>query len=154
FLRKALGQYLQIEAGEVRFRITAEGKPELLGNYDVRFNLSHSEGVAVLAVTRNRLVGIDVERIRQDVEEFELADRFFAASESEWFRSHPASEHIPAFFTCWTAKEAYLKARGEGLTLPLDSFSIIPSPDSQALQLKVFNNPEEAKRWSLWRLDL
>jgi len=155
-LRRALGRYRQIEAREVRFRTTANGKPELSEAGDLHFNLSHSEGVTVFALARHRQVGIDVERIRQDTNALELAERFFSRPEVQWLRSQPAAQHIPAFFTCWTAKEAYIKAQGEGLSLPLSSFGVLPvvASASSKLRLDVFDDPEESSRWCMSRLDL
>jgi len=154
FLRLALGRYLQVGPREIEFRTTAYGKPELAINSDIRFNLSHCVGAAILAITRDRQVGVDLERIREDVDVRALGDRFFSRQESEWLRSLPASDRIPSFFSCWTAKEAYIKARGEGLSLSLSSFGIIPRSDGSKLQLEVYYNPEETRRWSMWQLEL
>lgn len=153
-LRQAVGRYLNLEARDIRFRTTANGKPEFAGKSDLRFNLSHAEGVTTLAFTRNRQVGIDVERIKQNTEAMELAARFFSPQEVQWLRSQPASEHIPSFFSCWTAKEAYIKANGQGLSMPLAGFSVLPSPGTSRLQLQVNGDLRESARWSLWRLDL
>jgi 4'-phosphopantetheinyl transferase len=153
-LRRALASYLKIEALEVHFRTTANGKPELSASSELRFNLSHTQGATVFAIVRDRQVGIDVERLRQDTNVMELAERFFSGPEVEWLRSQSASEHISSFFGCWTAKEAYIKAQGEGLSLPLDSFGVLPIPGTTKLRLKVYANPEESKRWSMRRLDL
>jgi 4'-phosphopantetheinyl transferase len=155
-LRQVLGCYLGIEAREVRFRTAANGKPELANNSDLRFNLSHTEGVAVIAIARHRQVGVDVERIRADTNAVELAERFFSHPEVEWLRSQPASEQIPAFFSCWTGKEAYIKAHGEGLSMSLSSFGVLPVPAkaSSKLQLEVYDDPEEARRWTIWQLEL
>jgi 4'-phosphopantetheinyl transferase len=160
-LRRALGRYLRIEAREVRFRTTANGKPELaesggLHSDDLRFNLSHTEGATVFAIARHRQVGVDVERIRADTNAMELAERFFSHPEVQWLRSQPASEQIPAFFTCWTGKEAYIKAHGEGLSMPLSSFGVLPVLDTinSELQLKVYDDPQESRRWSIWQLEL
>jgi 4'-phosphopantetheinyl transferase len=153
-LRRALGRYRKIDAREVRFRTTGNGKPELGEGGDLRFNLSHTEGVTVFAIARNRQVGVDVERIREDTNALELAERFFSRKEVEWLRSQPSSQHIPSFFSCWTAKEAYIKAQGEGLSLPLSGFGVLPHPASPQLQLEVYDDPEESGRWSMWRLDL
>jgi 4'-phosphopantetheinyl transferase len=153
-LRRALARYLKIEACAVEFRTTANGKPELAARSDLRFNLSHTRGATVFALAHHRQVGIDVERIRQDTNAMELAERFFSRPEVEWLRSQPASEHLPSFLSCWTAKEAYIKAQGEGLSLPLGSFGVLPMPATAKLQLKVYADPEESKRWTMWRLDL
>jgi len=164
-LRRALGRYLGIEARAVRFRTTANGKPELAADSglpsadlradDLRFNLSHTEGVTVFALARHRQIGIDVERIRVDTNAMELAERFFSHAEVQWLRSQPAPEQIPAFFTCWTGKEAYIKAHGEGLSMPLSSFGVLPAAGgaSSKLQLRVYGDAEEARRWSIWKLE-
>lgn len=155
-LRRALGRYRRIEARDVRFRTTANGKPHLDQGGDLHFNLSHSEGVTVVALARHRQVGIDVERIREDTNALELAERFFSRKEVLWLQSQPAVQHIPSFFTCWTAKEAYIKAQGEGLSLPLSSFGVLPvaAGASSKLHLEVYDDPEESSRWSMCRLDL
>ena len=159
-LRQVLGRYLRIEAREVQFHSSTNGKPELATpsgvHVDLRFNLSHTAGAAVIAITRQRQLGIDVERIRMDTNALELAARFFSRPEVEWLRLQPASEQIPAFFTCWTGKEAYIKAHGEGLSMPLSSFGVLPADatDDPNLQLKVYENPEEARRWFIRQLEL
>jgi 4'-phosphopantetheinyl transferase len=154
FLRLALGGYLRIAAPDVRFQIIAHGKPELAGGGNIRFNLSHTDGVAVLAIARHRAVGVDVERVRDNVEALEIADRFFSSVESDWLRSQPASERIPSFFACWTAKEAYIKACGKGLSSPLRGFSVIPRTSNDKLQLEICGHPECSTAWAIWRLDL
>jgi 4'-phosphopantetheinyl transferase len=155
-LRRALGRYLKIEDREVRFRTAKNGKPELASDSDLRFNLSHTQGATVFAITRKRQVGVDVERMRKDTNAMELAERFFSRPEVQWLRSQPASEVIASFFSCWTAKEAYIKAQGGGLSMPLSSFGVLPSPADaiSKLQLEVYDDPEESKRWSMWRLEL
>jgi 4'-phosphopantetheinyl transferase len=84
----------------------------------------------------------------------ELAERFFSHPEVLWLRSQPASERISAFFTCWTGKEAYIKAHGEGLSMPLSSFGVLPGTPASKLQLNVYDDSEESRRWSLWQLEL
>jgi 4'-phosphopantetheinyl transferase len=163
-LRRTLGRYLQVDAREVRFRTTANGKPELAAHRDrrsndrqasdLRFNLSHTKGMTVIAVVRRRDLGVDVERIRLDTNAMELAERFFSHPEVEWLRSQPADQHIPSFFSCWTAKEAYIKAHGDGLSLPLSSFGVLPRLTASELQLQVYADPEESRRWSMWGLEL
>lgn len=157
-LRRALGGYLHIDASTVRFRTTSNGKPELAMSpdprtNDLRFNLSHTEAATVFAVVRQRQVGVDVERIRTDTNVRELAERFFSPQEVEWLRSRPASEQVSSFFSCWTAKEAYIKAHGEGLSMSLSGFGVLPGAGSK-LQLNVYEDPAEARRWSVWQLEL
>jgi 4'-phosphopantetheinyl transferase len=153
-LRRALGRYRRIDAHDIRFLTTANGKPELAESCDLRFNLSHSEEVTVFAFARHRQVGVDVERIRPETNAQELAERFFSPPEVKWLRSQPAAQLVPSFFACWTAKEAYIKAQGEGLSLPLSSFGVLPRLSGSELHLQVYANAEESRRWSMWQLDL
>ena len=154
FLRIALGQYLRIEPRQVRFCATGHGKPELAEQHGLYFNLSHTDGETVIAVTRAGRVGIDVERIRNNLDPLALAARFFSAKESQWLRSQPAEQRFAAFFACWTAKEAYIKACGAGLSIPLDGFGVIPHPWDTDLHLEIYDKPEEATHWSMWQIDL
>jgi 4'-phosphopantetheinyl transferase len=154
FLRKALGHHLGIPAAAVAFRYTNRGKPELEGCGDLRFNLSHSGDAVVLAVTRGREVGIDVEETGRKVDAFGLAKRFFSRAEAEWVLSHSTRLRQHAFFTCWTGKEAYIKARGAGLRFPLDAFQVLPATDGLILNLRVYSDSEETRRWSMQKLQL
>jgi len=154
FLRIALGQYLGTPPRAVRFRTAEHGKPELATNTDLRFNLSHTAGTTVIAITRGRRVGVDVERIRENLNPIELGDRFFSRKEAEWLRSQPASQRFSAFFACWAAKESYIKAWGEGLSMPLAGFGLIPQGGNTKLELEVYAKPEASRGWSVWQLDL
>jgi len=98
------------------------------------------------------MTAIDVERIRDNIEAIELADRFFSTAEAQWLGSQSASERIGAFFVCWTAKEALLKARGTGLSMPLDEFTLIPDRGREQLQVEICSD-EFPKNWSIWQLN-
>jgi len=154
FLRLVLAEYLQTDPADVRFHIAASGKPELMDDKSIRFSLSHTDGVAAIAITRDRAVGIDIERIREDVEAIDLANGFFSAAEAEWLRSQPASERIGAFFSCWTAKEALLKACGMGLSTPLSGFTVIRRPADEQMQVEICGNDCLSGNWSVWQLNL
>jgi len=154
FLRITLGQYLGIEPRAIRFGSTGNGKPQLADGSEIHFNLSHTEGTAALVVARQRRVGIDVEKIRSNLNPVELAARFFSPEECEWLRSQPASQQLAAFFSCWTAKESYIKAVGEGLSMELSGFAIIPKTGNARLQLQIYRQPEESKKWLIWGLEL
>jgi 4'-phosphopantetheinyl transferase len=154
FLRIALGRYLQIEPREVRFQTAEHGKPELAEHSGLHFNLSHTDGATVIAITRAGQVGVDVERIRENMDPLQLGARFFSRQESEWLRSQPMSQRFAAFFACWTAKEAYVKACGSGLSAPLDGFAVAIRPGDAELHLEIYGKPAESRRWSMWRLDL
>jgi 4'-phosphopantetheinyl transferase len=99
-------------------------------------------------------VGIDIERIRSDLEVGEIADRFFSRREVAMLQTLPTEEQRQAFFRCWTRKEAYLKARGEGLSLPLDQFDVSLAPGEPAAVLGIRPDSSEGSRWSLQELTL
>jgi 4'-phosphopantetheinyl transferase len=153
-LRVVLGKYLNTDPQQIALAVTSYGKPELVTHSDLRFNLSHTDGLTAIGVTRLGPIGIDIERIQRKVNALELVQRFFSRKETDWVESHPEEERVPSFLACWTAKEAYIKAHGEGLSIPLDGFSCIPEPTDQRVRLEVFENVEESRRWSLWRLDV
>jgi 4'-phosphopantetheinyl transferase len=114
-LRELLAAYLGCEPAGIRFRYGASGKPAVAAGTDLRFNVSHSEEVALYVFARGREVGIDIERIRPDFRWERIARRYYSAAEQELLRTLPPELRAAAFFQFWTRKEAYLKARGEGL---------------------------------------
>ena len=127
-LRRLLAVYLQHDAAELLIGSNPFGKPELyrLGEAEteVCFNYSHSNSLAVFAFARSRRVGVDVEHVEADVAEDSIAERFFCPGEVSALRSLPKVRQSTAFFKCWTRKEAYVKARGEGFSIPLESFDV------------------------------
>ena len=154
-LRTILGSYIGLDPDQLRFCYNPFGKPALAaaaGGEAIRFNVSHADGLALIAVTGSREVGVDLERIRPDFGTEEIAERFFSRREVAALRALPAARRVKAFFACWTRKEAYLKARGEGLSLPLDRFDVSLGPDQPAALLAVHDDPAEAMRWSLREL--
>jgi len=154
-LRAILGCYLNRMPECLSFRYGSHGKPALAGESDggtIRFSVSHSHGVALYAVTRGREVGIDLERIRFDVAVAEIAERFFSRREAAMLRTLPSEVQRQAFFRCWTRKEAYIKARGEGLSLALDQFDVSLAPGEPEATLGTRRDPSEASRWSLQEL--
>lgn len=155
-LRFILQRYLGISPGLLRFSYNQYGKPALETMADgeaLRFNVSHSGGVALYAVTRGREVGLDIEAIREDFAGLEIAERFFSAREVETLRALPAELQTAAFFNCWTRKEAYIKALGEGLSHPLQSFAVSLIPGEAAALLSSDSDPDEPARWSLMELN-
>jgi 4'-phosphopantetheinyl transferase len=126
-LRRILGRYLNLPPGALHFGYTRHGKPYLaneLAEGALRFNLSHSHGLALYAVARGSEVGVDLERIRLELPDEELAERFFAPQERAALRTLAQDLRPRAFFELWTRKEAYLKGIGKGHSLPLDSFTV------------------------------
>jgi 4'-phosphopantetheinyl transferase len=155
-LRTILGRYLKREPKRLRFEYGPKGKPELARHTDhrrLRFNVSHSHGLALYAVAHDREVGVDVERIRPEMAGEKIAERFFSPREAAALHRLPAEIQQEAFFTCWTRKEAYLKAIGEGLTLRLDQFEVSIVPGEPATLLSIKEDPEGASHWSLKELD-
>jgi 4'-phosphopantetheinyl transferase len=126
--------------------------PEHASQHGLQFNLAHSEDLALYAISSGRTVGIDVEQIRPGFADGTLAESFFAPREVAALRSLPPRDQERAFFACWTRKEAYLKARGEGLIMPLDAFEVSLLPGDTAALLQTPADPAEAARWSLCEL--
>lgn len=152
-MRILLADYLAQRPEKVRFAYNNYGKPRLTdknNETDLRFNLTHSHGLALLAVTHGREIGVDVERLRAMEGDGEpLAERFFSPREVSVLRPLPPQLRREAFFHCWTRKEAYIKAQGKGLSLPLDQFDVTLNPDEPAALLATRHDPPEAQRWSL-----
>ncbi len=127
-LRATLARYADIPPLDIRFQQNAFGKPELVGagaQADLRFNMSHTHGLAVCAITRCGEIGADVEYHTENQALLEIADHYFSPREVDDLLTLPEPERRAAFFRYWTLKESYIKARGEGLSLPLDSFSFL-----------------------------
>jgi 4'-phosphopantetheinyl transferase len=154
-LRDILSRYLNCVPAAIDFHYGPSGKPALApgsGRGEIRFNLSHSHGLALYSVAHSRGLGIDVESISSRVAEERIAERFFSPAEVAALRALPASARTAAFFRCWTCKEAYIKAKGGGLSIPLDSFDVSVTPGEPAALLGVRDDPLEAARWSLEEL--
>jgi 4'-phosphopantetheinyl transferase len=154
-LRAILGVYLNRAPKSLSLCYSSHGKPALTresGGDDIRFNMSHSHGAALYAVARCREVGIDLEFIRGDLDIERIAMRFFSRQEIAALHTLPVDLREYAFFLCWTRKEAYVKARGEGLSLPLDQFDVSLIPGEPAALLSTRPDSDEALRWSLQEL--
>jgi 4'-phosphopantetheinyl transferase len=126
-LRTLLGAYLGAAPESLLFDYNPFGKPSLCmrpGRDRLDFNLSHSRDVAVIGITRDRAIGADVERMREDLPYGDIARRCFSSSERAAFEALPRWARREAFFRCWTRKEAYVKARGGGLTIPFETFDV------------------------------
>ncbi len=167
-LREILSRYLRCQPSELSFSTNDYGKPSLTRSNDfsrlsntttevvttdkLEFNLSHSGNYAIVAVTHECKIGIDVEHIRKDIEIEDLAARNFSPSEISELMSLPSEQRTSAFFNCWTRKEAYIKSQGLGLSFPLDSFDV--SLGEPAALLATRPDPREASRWSLLSLEI
>lgn len=134
-LRLILAQYLGLKPGEIAISTGEFGKPyvsKALNINDLAFNLSHSGDVCLMAVSYGAEIGVDVEKLRDDVAVEDLATRYFSAEEVAELQALPNGLRRLGFFLCWTRKEAYVKARALGLQIPLDRFSVSLTPDQPA----------------------
>lgn len=150
-LRELLAGYLGEDAPRLRFVYGPYGKPALdptLGG-DLTFNVSHSHGLALVAVARQRRLGIDVERIRAERDWSRIAERFFAPEEVATLRRLLPQQRERAFFVCWTRKEAFLKATGEGIRRSLRSFEVSLEPGAQARLIHIDGDRERAEEWRM-----
>lgn len=152
-LRGILSRYLQCDPRGLKFSANEYGKP-FLPDHKMEFNLSHSGDFALIAVARGRKVGVDVELIREDVELENLAARYFSPREVSEFMALSPEQRTLGFFNCWTRKEAYIKAQGRGLSLPLDGFDVSLSPNEPAILRATRPDAHEAPRWRLTSLDV
>src|SRR5262249_29846251 len=137
-VRTILAQYLARDPRRLAFIYGANGKPALTGNEApcrLHFNVAHSDGLALLAVGRGREIGVVLERIRPEVATEAIARHYFSARDIEALRALPPRLRVKAFFHAWTRKEAYLKATGAGLSLPLDCFDVTLRPGEPAALL-------------------
>lgn len=154
-LRALLGAYLGIPAAAVRFAYGERGKPFLAagetipaGAGDLCFNLSNSHELALVGFVRGQEIGVDVEHLKPMSDLEQIAERFFSESERMALRQLPAERKEEGFFNCWTRKEAYLKAVGEGLAARLDSFDVTLIPGEPPRMLTLEGDAVRAERWS------
>ena len=152
FLRYVLGRYLAARPEALKFSYNSYGKPSFAGERSLQFNMSHSHEIALVAVTRDAAVGVDVEHIRSDFASDEIATRFFSRLEVETLKLLPKEEQVAAFFRCWARKEAYIKAIGKGLSQPLDGFDVTLAPDEPAALLRA--GEEDTVSWSMSDIDV
>ncbi|MBN1217796.1 MAG: 4'-phosphopantetheinyl transferase superfamily protein [Anaerolineae bacterium] len=155
-LRTILTRYLDLDPAQLRFNYGPYGKPTLtngLGQEILEFNMSHAHGLALYGVTRGRRIGIDLEYVRIDFAYERIAERFFSAQEFAELCILPEAVKPRAFFNGWTRKEAYIKARGDGLSFPLHKFNVSLTPGKPAKLLSVLEDACEASRWLLCELE-
>jgi 4'-phosphopantetheinyl transferase len=151
-LRMILSSYVGVASGEILFTYGSRGKPGLqrqVGRPAIQFNLAHSHGTAIYAVTQDRSVGVDIESIQADFPVEDVARNFFSVAELAALQALPHTSRTEAFFKCWTRKEAFVKALGDGLSCPLRDFDVSLMPGEPARLLNVGWAPEEASRWCI-----
>lgn len=145
-LRALLSKYLETNPDAINFEYTEYGKP-FVKNAALRFNVSHTEGRALMAFVLNREVGVDVEKVRVQNDALKISERFFSTNERQILRQMPECELHTAFFRCWTRKEAYIKAKGEGLSLPLHQFDVSLDADPAKGLIATRPDATEMERW-------
>jgi len=151
-LRKLLAAYLADEPAKLSFSYSKKEKPFLSPPHagsGITFNVSHSGGAALFGFARKRDIGVDIEHIRHDVDAEAIARRFFSSHEQKQLSALSGAKKIEAFFRCWTRKEAYIKATGDGLSLPLSQFDVSLEEESVDALVTTRMDPAEAKDWLL-----
>lgn len=154
-LRILLGRYLQAAPQALSLTYNDYGKPALATpalQPPLHFNVSHSGALALYAFTYNRHVGVDVEQMRPNVDFLALSKQVFSPQEQQRFRLLPSAQIMDAFYNGWTRKEAFIKAKGMGLSLPLDQFDVTMVPGEPARLCATTFNPPEVEQWSMIEL--
>ena len=151
-LRLLLGRYLDRDPKQLQFTYGPFGKPALPGLGSPRFNMSHSHGIALYALTEASDIGVDVEYVRADFTSDDIARRFFSPFEVQSLCGLPTEERVESFFRCWTRKEAYIKATGRGLSQPLDGFDVTLGPGESAALLRTDDGSHG--RWSMANIEV
>jgi 4'-phosphopantetheinyl transferase len=156
-LRYLLASRLGVQPDAIEFVYGASGKPALSRRFadaDLHFNVSHSEDVAVYAFSQGREIGVDVEVVRELRDADDVAAHFFSARENETYLALQPGDKPIGFFNCWTRKEAFIKALGDGLSYPLDRFDVSLAPGEPARILRVGSVRGEACDWAMHELAL
>ena len=156
-LRTLIGYYLDIEPERVQFQYGTNEKPgipDTLNSRNLHFSLSHSNGLALYAFSHDHEIGVDIEYIRDISKMEQIAERFFSLSENTVFQALPESMKREAFFNCWTRKEAFIKAIGQGLSYPLDKFDVSLVPDEPARLLSIGDDSIDESQWFICDLNI
>lgn len=148
-LRLLISRYLGIKPDEILFTYNKRRKPEIVNksNKKLCFNLSHSGNYILFAFSWDRKLGIDIELEKQIKDADGIIERFCSEHEKKEYFSFPPESRSKIFFNCWTRKEAYIKARGDGLYFPLENFSVSIDPLKPPLLLEVKDEPHEKEHW-------
>jgi 4'-phosphopantetheinyl transferase len=157
-VRTVLSRYANVTPREWRFLFNPFGKPSIAAEHvaarGIEFNVSHTDGLVVMGITRERAVGVDVENVRTGLADVGIADSYFAPQEVAALRVLPREKQNQRFFEYWTLKESYIKARGMGLSIPLDRFAF-DLGDSEGIRLTIDPSlRDQPEHWAFWRLKL
>ena len=155
-LRTLLGAYAGVDPAALRFEYGTGGKPSIAaqsGDARLHFNASHCGSLAVYAFTRDAEVGVDVELVQPSTDLEDIAYKCFSPNEAAALRLLPAELRPRAFFDCWTRKEAYIKANGDGLCCALDQFDVTLAPDETPRVVSVAGDEAVGARWTMWSFE-
>lgn len=149
-LRILSGHYLKKDPIDIVFNYGPYGKPYFQDENSLMFNISHSGSKAILGFGKVSAIGVDIENIKDNFDVLGIAGKFFSKSEIKSLEETPQEEQNKAFFRCWTRKESFIKAKGDGLSLPLDSFSVTLDDDIKARLIETKWNPSEKESWEIF----
>lgn len=151
-LRTLLSRYVGVPPTELQFENQPQGKPMLVmpSAHPIQFNVSHARGMALIAMTHQHAVGIDVEWIDRKVEDRDIAERYFSKRESTYLLSLTPPERTQQFFSYWTCKEAYLKMEGQGIVGGLTGCELSIEPDQAKVELSLLDRQEQTESCSLY----
>jgi 4'-phosphopantetheinyl transferase len=156
WLRTILGHYLKISPDLLGFRYGLRGKPSLAdttGDLGLRFNLSHADDYALIAVALNLEIGIDIERIVIEPANEAIAEQIFTPHEIEIIGASPAEKRPEIFYRIWTCKEAYVKARGGGLYIPFNGFDVSNALHKKMVSISISESTEPISSWRIYSID-
>ena len=138
-LRTLLGKYMNFHPSSIQFNYNKQAKPYLKHQIPIEFNVSHSQNFLMFGFTLHHAIGVDIEYNKRPVEVKQIAHQFFSKTEAEKLLALPENQWLPTFYNCWTRKEAFIKAKGGGLSIPLDQFEV-----------SILNNEEPVLKAILW----
>ena len=148
-LRLLLSEELECLPAEIKFDFNEYDRPKL-PNKSIDFNVSHSQDFGLIGIARDSILGLDIEFKSKDIEVEQIASKFFSSKEIEILNKVPKEDRINTFYRCWTRKEAFIKAIGQGLTYPLDTFQVSLENDHYAELIQIETDLEEHLNWRMF----
>jgi 4'-phosphopantetheinyl transferase len=156
-LRQIIAGILDSDPRDFKFEYTSHGKPFLARNWqghELVFNVSHSYKMAIIGVALDRQLGVDIEKIQEGKDHMGMANRFFSKREQTELSATPDADRTRAFYSCWTRKEAFVKAVGDGITYGLDTFAVSVRPDDERPSLDIHGNSTNEEPWSVFNIPM
>jgi 4'-phosphopantetheinyl transferase len=149
-LRLLSSKYLNIKPEDIIFKYGKYGKPEYNIDTELKFNVSHSGNMAILSFVKDFDIGVDIEKIKDDFDVLDIATNYFSELEIEALKKVSKEKQAEHFYRCWTRKESFIKAKSQGLSFPLDSFSVCINSDKETELLETKWDKEEKDTWELF----